>query len=94
MTASTQRNQTHDQAASDRSVRRIKQLLLDGMSQAEMVETLNREGYKTIRLQSWSVTNLKQVLFRLRHELKTWYGLSARRANLVVVKAEIYPPAH
>lgn len=75
---------TLDQAASDRSIRRIKQLLAEEMSQIEMVETLNTEGYRTIRRQLWTVTNLKQVLFRLRHEMKTWYGLSAKRANLAM----------
>jgi len=84
MTAYTKRNQTHDQAASDRSIRRIRQLMDEGISQIEMVDILNEENYRTIRGKAWTITNLKQVLFRLRHELKTWYGLSAKRAGLSV----------
>lgn len=72
------------QAASDRSIKRIKALLVEGISQNEMVEILNSEGYLTIRLKPWNTTNLRQVIFRIRHKLRSWYGLSARRAALVL----------
>lgn len=68
----------------DRSVKRIKELLAQGISQAEIVETLNAENYLTLRLKKWTSLNLRQVIFKLRHDLRTWYGLSARRANLFI----------
>ena len=77
----------HNQADADRSIKRIKSLLLEELSQAEMVETLNRENYKTLRGLPWTVQNLRVVLHRLRHELATWYGLSQRRAGLVLEAA-------
>lgn len=84
MTASTIKSKPLSQAASDRSIKRIKELLQEGMSQAEMVETLNRENQKTIRLQEWNVNNLRQVIFKIRHSVKSWYCLSSRRAQLVL----------
>lgn len=72
----------HNQAEADRSIARIKQLLQEGVSQAEMVLILNRENYKTIRMKPWSWTNLRQVLHRLRQDLATWYGISKRRCGL------------
>lgn len=75
---------TLDQKASDRSIRRIKELLEQDYTQNEIVDTLNREGFLTIRRKEWTITNLRQVLFRIRHELKSWYGLSSRRANFKV----------
>lgn len=84
MTASTMKSKPLSQAASDRSIKRIKELLQDGMLQAEIVETLNSEGYKTIRLQLWNVNNLRQVIFKIRHAVKSWYCLSSRRAQLVL----------
>ena len=77
----------HNQVDADRSIKRIKSLLLEELSQAEMVETLNRENYKTLRGLPWTVQNLRVVLHRLRHELATWYGLSQRRAGLVLEAA-------
>lgn len=71
-----------DQQASDRSIKRIKSLLLEGMSYLEMAATLNQEGYETIKNLPWTALNLRQVVFKLRHEEKTWYSLSARRAGL------------
>lgn len=73
---------THSQKDADRSIRRIKEMMMQGLSQTEMVETLNSEGYKTIRLRAWNVNNLRQVLFRIRHELKSWYGLASSRCGL------------
>lgn len=77
----------NNQADADRSIKRIKSLLLEELSQAEMVETLNRENYKTLRGLPWTVQNLRVVIHRLRHELATWYGLSQRRAGLVLEAA-------
>lgn len=86
MTASSKRPPiTHDQKAADRSVRRIKQLLTIGeMSQAEMVEILNDEGYLTLRLKPWTAVNLRQVIWKIRHQDRSWYLLSQRRAGLVI----------
>ena len=81
---SATKNKPLSQAASDRSISRIKSLLLEGVSHGEMCEILNNEGYTTIRMQPWSVNNLRQVIFRIRHSLKSWYCLSSRRANLVL----------
>lgn len=82
MTSKT--NKTLDQRASDRSIRRIKELVEQEMTQAEIVEILNNEGFTTIRRQVWTLTNLRQVLHRLRHQAKSWYALSSRRANFTV----------
>lgn len=85
MTATTKRPVIQDQSAADRSIRRIKQLMLEGeMTQAEMVNTLNEEGYLTIRLKPWTNSNIRQVIWKLRHQEKSWYGLSSRRAGLVI----------
>jgi hypothetical protein len=73
-----------DQAASDRSVRRIKQLLSEGMLHADVVKTLNEEGYTTIRGCPWTALNLRQVLWKLRWQRASWYALSAKRAGLAV----------
>lgn len=73
-----------DQQASDRSIKRIKSLLLEGMSYLEMAATLNQEGYETIKNLPWTALNLRQVVFKLRHEERTWYGLSAKRAGLTI----------
>lgn len=72
----------HDQKAADRSIRRIKEMVQQGLSQDEMIELLNQEGYRTIRLRAWNKNNLRQVLFRIRHSLKSWYGLSSSRCGL------------
>lgn len=84
MSAYVKRTKTQDQAASDKSIRRIKQLLMEGMSYQEMADVLNEEGYLTIRLLPWTALNLRQVVFKLKHEASSWYGLSARRANLKI----------
>lgn len=75
-------DKTHDQQAADRSVRRIKELMQQGLSQSEMVETLNAEGYRTLRLHPWTVNNLRQILWRIRHDLRSWYGLASSRCGL------------
>lgn len=74
----------HSQKDADRSIRRIKELMQMGVSQAEMVEILRDEGYRTIRLKEWTLTNLKQCLWKLRWDLKSWYGLAADRCGLDV----------
>lgn len=73
-----------NQAASDRSIKRIKSLLLEGMSYLEIAATLNNENYTTIKNLPWTALNLRQVVFKLRHEERTWYALSARRAGLTM----------
>lgn len=84
MASTTKPTKTLNQAAADRSIRRIKQLLDEGMSQAEMCETLNREGYKTIRNLPWNALNLRQIIWKIRHQERSWYGLSAKRAGLAL----------
>lgn len=73
---------TLKQVEADKSIRRLKSLLGEEMSQQEMVDTLNAEGYRTVSGKRWTIQNLRVVLHRLRHEQKTWYGLSQARANL------------
>ena len=68
----------------DRSIKRIKQLLAEECGYAEIVETLRMEGYKTLRLKDWTIVSLKQTIWKLRHHVKTFYGLSARRAGLLI----------
>ena len=82
-----QNEKTHDQRAADRSIRRIKEMMAQGMSQDEMVKILNEEGYKTLRLRQWNTNNLRQILFRIRHSLKSWYGLSSSRCGLQASQA-------
>lgn len=72
---------TQSQKDADRSVLRIKEMMAQGLSQTEMVETLNSEGYKTIRVHAWNVNNLRQILFRIRYELKRWHGLASSRCG-------------
>lgn len=71
------------QSEADKSVKRIKSLLLEepGLSYIELAEILNSEGYRTIRQLTWNANNLRQVVFRLRNELNSWYGLAATRAR-------------
>lgn len=73
---------TLNQSEADRSIRRIKSLLVEQISYDEMAETLNREGYRTLTGKAWTAINLRVVIFRLRHQLDGWYRLSQRRANL------------
>jgi hypothetical protein len=75
-----------NQVASDRSISRIKELLDEGVLQADIVRALNEEGFTTIREQPWSEVNLRQVLWKLRWRESTWYGLSARRAGFDIAK--------
>lgn len=73
-----------NQAESDRSIKRIKQLLDTDLTYKEMADKLNSEGFKTIRLAQWTALNIRQVIWKLRHQERSWYGLSAARAALVV----------
>lgn len=77
----------HSQKDSDRSIRRIKELLEEDLTYPEMVDKLNAEGFRTIRLLEWTALNLRQVIHRLRHKSASWYALSARRASLKVAPA-------
>ena len=83
----TQELKTLDQSAADKAIRRIKTLLAEGCTYKEIIDTLNAEGYKTIKGKQWQVTNLKVLLFRLRHKWASFYGLSQRRAGLVLEAA-------
>lgn len=68
----------------DRSLRRIRGLLEEGCSYAEIVQILNEEKYLTLRLKSWTTVSLRQVIYKLRHSVSSFYGLSARRAGLLI----------
>lgn len=80
-------NQTLDQTAADKSIRRIKSLLAEGCTRREICDTLNSEGYITLKRKPWTVTNLKVLLYRLRHKWVSFYALSQRRAGLVLEAA-------
>jgi len=82
-----QHDSIHDQKAADQSIARIKELIQQGVSQHEMVEILNREGYTTLRQKQWTWVNIRQVLWRLRSSADSWYKLSSKRCGLEV------PPA-
>lgn len=73
----------HNQEFADRSIQRIKQLLLDGLTYQAIADVLNNEGLKTLRGMQWTAVNLRQVIHALRVERRSWYGLSARRARLI-----------
>lgn len=72
----------HNQADADKSIRRLKQLMLEGLTYEAIARILNEEGYKTIRRRDWTAVNIRQVVHALRIERASWYGLSATRANL------------
>jgi hypothetical protein len=72
----------HNQADADRSIRRLKQLLIEGLTYQAIADTLNAENLKTIRGKEWTAVNIRQVVHALRIERPSWYGLSADRANL------------
>lgn len=71
----------HRQDFADRSVRRIKQLLIEGLTYQAIADTLNEEGLKTIRGKQWTNENVRQVICTLRKEKDSWYALAAQRAN-------------
>ena len=72
----------HNQIDADRSIRRLKQLMLEGLTYEAIARILNEEGYKTIRQKAWTSANIRQIVRSLRIERSSWYGLSANRANL------------
>jgi hypothetical protein len=74
----------HHQEWADRSIRRIKQLILEGLTYQAIADTLNAEGLRTIRGKIWTAVNLRQVIHALRIERNSWYGLSANRASFKV----------
>jgi hypothetical protein len=73
-----------NQVEADRAIRRIKGLMEEGCSHREICGILAQEGYKTIKGKEWTPNNIRVLTFRLRQQCKTWYGLSARRAGLVL----------
>ena len=78
----TTENQTLDQAAADKAMRRIKTLLAEGCTHQEICDTLNSEGYLTIKHRLWNRNNLTVLLYRLRHKWASFYAVSQRRAGL------------
>jgi len=76
----------HNQLDADRSVRRIKQLLIEGLTYQAIADTLNEEGLKTIRGKAWTNENVRQVLCTLRKKKDSWYALAANRANFKVAE--------
>lgn len=74
----------HNQADADRSIRRLKQLMLEGFSYQCIADILNDEGLKTIRGKDWTAVNIRQVVHALRIDRPSWYAVSATRANLKI----------
>jgi hypothetical protein len=72
-----------NQRLADLSIKRIKSLLLEepNLSYIELAEILNSEGHLTIRQLPWNANNLRQVVFKLRKDMNSYYGLSANRAR-------------
>lgn len=75
----------HDQLKADRSIARIKQLVAEGYTYEGIADVLNQENYKTLRGLPWKPENVRQVIYRLRHEAPSWYGLAARRAGFTPI---------
>ena len=75
------KSKIHDQAAADKSIKRIRQLMQEEMSYQEMAEILNSENYRTLRGCAWSANNLRVIIHRLREKLNSWYGLSSKRCG-------------
>lgn len=73
----------HKQDEADRSMNRIRQLVSEKYSIRAIADILNAENYRTIRGRDWTALNVRQVLFKLRHKIATWYALSARRAGFM-----------
>lgn len=71
-----------NQKAADKAIMRIKSLLPEDLTYVEMCDILNEEGYRTIRNCEWTPINLRVVIYRLRHELASYYAVSAQRARL------------
>lgn len=80
-------NKVHSQTDADRSIRRIKSLIAEGCSYREMTEILEQEGYRTLTGKSWTANNLRILVYRLRHQWKSFYALSQQRANLTLEAA-------
>ena len=72
----------HNQANADKSIRRLKQLMLEGLTYEAIAQVLNEEGLRTLRGKEWTAVNIRQVVHALRIDRKSWYHLSADRANL------------
>lgn len=77
-----------DQAQADRAIRRIKSLVDEGCRYAEICQILRQEGYKTIRGQDWTVNNLRILVFRLRHKVRSYYAISQRRTGFLASPAQ------
>ena len=73
----------HNQEWADKSVLRIKQLMNEGLTYQAMADVLNEEGLRTIRGRDWTAVNIRQVIYALRIEKNSWYGLAASRARFV-----------
>ena len=71
-----------DQAKADRAIRRIKSLVNEGCRYGEICEILRQEGYRTIKGQEWTVNNLRILIFRLRHKVRSFYAISQKRTGL------------
>lgn len=74
-----------NQSEADLALWRIKGLIEEGQRYAEICDVLQREGYKTIRGQQWTVSNLRILMFRLRHKVRSFYTRSQRRIGLMPI---------
>lgn len=72
-----------NQTEADLALWRIKGLIEEGCRYEEICQILKREGYKTIRGREWTVTNLRIMIFRLRHKVRSFYAVSQRRIGFV-----------
>lgn len=73
-----------DQVKADRALRRIKSLVEEGLSYRMICETLTQEGYLTISGKTWTVQNLKILIYRLRHKASSFYAISQKRCGFEV----------
>lgn len=74
---------TLDQAEADLALWRIKGLIGEGYRYSEICQILKREGYVTIRGREWTVHNLRILIYRLRHEVRSFYAISQRRVGFM-----------
>lgn len=69
---------------SDKSLWRIRTLLEDCLTYREICQILNDEKYLTITGKPWQVTNLKILIYKLRHKVSSFYARSQKKAGLVI----------
>lgn len=68
----------------DRSLLLIRILLDEGHTYKQICQILNDTGVLTITGRPWQVTNLKILIFKLRHKVSSFYARSQKKAGLVI----------